>query len=306
MRVIRGFENLPSFSKQSVVTLGNFDGVHEGHRSILNLVTRKAKESGLISIVLTFSPHPEKILGKKRVKLIQTLDQRLAEIRKFGLDVALVIPFDKEFSGLTAREFVRKILINLLKARVVVVGENFRFGRNRVGNSRLLYQLSSEYDFQVISLPSVTKEGYSVSSSLIRNLLQEGQIEQANLLLARFYEISGEVFRGQSRGKSIGFPTANVRTPNEIVPRGVFITVVVIDGKTWQSLTNIGRRPTFRQKDIIIESYILDFNENLYGKKITIQFVKKIREEMKFTTPEELTDQIQKDIETAKNYFRKI
>ncbi len=152
----------------------------------------------------------------------------------------------------------------------------------------------------------MTKEGYSVSSSLIRNLLQEGQIEQANLLLARFYEISGEVFRGQSRGKSIGFPTANVRTPNEIVPRGVFITVVVIDGKTWQSLTNIGRRPTFRQKDIIIESYILDFNENLYGKKITIQFVKKIREEMKFTTPEELTDQIQKDIETAKNYFRKI
>jgi len=304
MKIIRGFENLPAFSIQTVVALGNFDGVHTGHRSILNLVTGKARESGLISIVLTFSPHPEKVLGKKRVRLIQTLDQRLEEIRKFDLDVALVIPFDKEFSGLAAREFVQKILINLLRARIIVVGKNFRFGRDRVGGIRLLRQLASRYDIRVFSLPSVTKEGYTVSSSLIRTLLLQGKIEQADLLLGRSYQISGEVIRGQSRGKRIGFPTANIRTLNEIVPRGVFITKVDIDGKTWRALTNIGRRPTFEQKDMVIESFVFDFDKNLYGKNLTIQFIKKIREEMKFTTPKDLSDQIRKDIETAKNYFQ--
>lgn len=303
MKIIRGFERLPVFPKQTIVALGNFDGVHEGHRAILNFVIDKAKGTSLISMLLTFSPHPETILGKKRVRLIQTLDQRLEEIRKFGLDSALIIPFDKAFSRLTAREFIQKILINLLKAKIVVVGENFRFGHDRGGDSRLLRQLASRYDLRVFSLPSVIKDGSTVSSSLIRSHLQEGQIEKANVLLGRPYEISGEVIRGQDRGKSIGFPTANIRTPNEILPRGVFVTRVNINAKTWPSVTNIGQRPTFGQKDIIIESYILGFNRDLYGKDITIQFLQKIREEIKFTSAQNLSDQIQKDIETAKSFF---
>ncbi len=305
MRIINGFKSLPSFPEQTIIALGNFDGVHEGHRAILDFVIKKAKGSNLTSVLLTFSPHPETILGKKRVQLIQTIDQRLEEIRKFNLDVVLIIPFDKTFSRLTAQEFIQKILINLLKAKIVVVGRNFRFGHNRKGDSRLLNRLASRYDFQVFSLPSVTKDGSTVSSSLIRSLLQEGQVKKANVLLGRPYEISGEVIRGQARGKSIGYPTANIQTANEILPRGVFVTKVGIDAKMWPSVTNIGQRPTFGHQKIIIESYILGFDRDLYGKNITIQFLQKIREEKKFTSPQDLSDQIRKDIETASRYFQR-
>jgi riboflavin kinase/FMN adenylyltransferase len=233
------------------------------------------------------------------------MDQRLEEIRKFNLDMVLIVPFDKTFSKLTAQEFIQKILINLLKAKIVVVGENFRFGHERQGDSRLLDQLASRYDIHVFSLPSVTKDGSTVSSSLIRSLLQEGQVKKANILLGRPYEISGEVIRGQARGKSIGFPTANIRTPNEILPRGVFVTRAGIDAKTWPSVTNIGQRPTFGHNQIIIESYLLGFNRDLYGKNITIQFLQKIREEKKFISPQDLSDQIRKDIETATRYFQR-
>jgi len=306
MKVFRGIETLPALEKQTIVALGNFDGVHEGHRAILTFVTDKAKEKGLIPILLTFSPHPERVLGHKRVKLIQTLDQRLEEIGKFDLDAALIIPFDRKFSRLTAQEFIQEILVSILKTRIVVVGENFRFGRDRRGDSRLLHQLASRHDFRVFTLPSVTKDGSAVSSSLIRSLLQEGQIEKANLLLGRPYEISGEVIRGQARGKSIGFPTANLRTTNEIIPRGVFITRVRIDADLWPALTNVGQRPTFGQEGVIIESYLFEFRRDLYGETVVIQFLRKIREERKFTSTDDLSDQIRKDIETAKHYFQKV
>lgn len=303
MKIIHGVKNLPVFPKQTIVALGNFDGVHEGHRAVLRFVIKKAEELDLSSILLTFSPHPEVILGRKKVQLIQTLEQRIAEIRKFNLEAALIIPFDKTFSRLTAKEFIQKYLINLLKAKIVVVGENFRFGHDRRGDSRLLEEMASRYDVNVFSLPSVTKGGSTVSSSLIRSLLREGQIEKANTLLGRPYKISGEVIRGKTRGKSIGFPTANIRTSNEILPRGVFVTRVSINRKTWPSVTNIGQRPTFGHKQLIIESYILDFDGDLYGKSITVQFLHKIREEKKFTSSQSLSAQIRKDIETASHYF---
>lgn len=304
MKVIYGFKDLPSFSQQTIVALGNFDGVHLGHQRILKFITRKAAQLDLLSIVLTLSPHPENILGKKKIKMIQTLEQRLEEIERFGVNAALVAPFDKKFSSLTPRDFIQKIVVNLLRAKAVVVGGEFRFGKNRRGDIALFRRIASRFDMNFFSLPSVTIDGKKISSSLIRRYLQEGQIKKAIAFLGRPYAIDGRVIKGKSRGKVIGFPTANIQTENEITPPGVFITRVRVGSRDLPSLTNIGRCPTFEQQEINIESYIINFNKNLYGNKIRIHFLDKIRDEMKFATSQDLSRQIQKDIETAKAYFR--
>lgn len=304
MKIICGFENLPSISKNTITAIGNFDGIHLGHKKILEFLSKNADELGLFSMVLTFSPHPEKILGEKRKKMIQTLDQRLEEIKKFGIQAVLVISFDKKFSNFSGQEFIQKILVNLLRAKVLVVGKNFRFGKNREGDTSLLRRLASRFNLQVFSLPSVSKGGMIVSSSLIRKFLQDGEIEKANFLLGRTYGIEGEVIKGKSRGKILGFPTANIQTRNEIVPPGVFITNVEIGSKKIASLTNIGHCPTFGQQETNIESYIINFSKNLYGKKLRIYFIKKLREEIKFDTSEKLSQQIKKDLDTATKYFK--
>lgn len=306
MQVIYGFEKFPSFSRDSILAIGNFDGIHLGHKKILQLLKEKATKHALPSLILTFSPHPEKILAEKIVKMIQTLDQRMREIEKFGIDNVLVVPFDEKFSSLSGRDFIQKIVVNTLKAKEVIVGENFRFGRNREGDISLLQQQASRFNFRVYSIPPVVKDGMVVSSSLIRSSLQDGNIEIANDLLGRVYEIEGSVVKGKSRGKALGFPTANIATENEIIPPGVFITTSWIDSKSFPSLTNVGNRPTFNQKETIIESFIINLNKNLYGKSIRVNFIKKIRDEMKFKTPDDLSQQIKKDLEKAKDYFSKV
>ncbi len=304
MEVIRGFESFSPTFLSSAVAIGNFDGVHAGHQKILESLGKKAKELSLFSLVLTFSPHPEKILGKKTTKMIQTLEQRVREIRKFDIDSLLIVPFDQKFSSLSAREFIQEIVVTTLKAKSVVVGENFRFGKNREGDIPLLRKLASELSFQVQSIPAIKKKGMIASSSIIRSLLQKGQVEKANLLLGRNYEIEGEVVKGKSRGKPLGFPTANIVTENEIVPPGIFVTTASIESETFPSLTNVGYCPTFNQKETNIESYIIDFDRDLYGKTIRIAFIRKIRDEIKFKTEEELKAQIKKDLKIAKSYFK--
>jgi riboflavin kinase/FMN adenylyltransferase len=303
MEVIKGFKKFEYFPGGSILAIGNFDGIHLGHQKILQLLEEKAKKYALPSIVLTFSPHPEKILGTKIVKMIQTLDQRVREIEKFGIEAVLVVPFDEKFSSLSGQDFIKKIVVNTLKAKEVIVGENFRFGKNREGDVSLLRQSASRFNFQVHSIPSVVKDGMAVSSSLIRSSLQEGKIEIANDLLGRSYEIEGSVIKGKSRGKALGFPTANIETENEIIPPGVFISTAWIDSKSFPSLTNVGNRPTFDQNETIIESFIINLNKYLYGEKIRVNFIKKIRDEMKFKTPDGLAQQIKKDLEKAKDYF---
>ncbi len=306
MEVVKGFEKYQSFPSDSILAIGNFDGIHLGHQKILQLLEEKAKKYALPSLVLTFSPHPEKILGGKIVKMIQTLDQRVREIEKFGIEVLLVVPFDKKFSSLSGQDFIQKIMINTLKAREVIVGENFRFGKNREGDISLLRQSAARYNFRVHSIPPVVKDNLIVSSSLIRSSLQEGKIEIANNLLGRLYEIEGSVIKGKSRGKALGFPTANIETENEIIPPGVFISTALIDSKKFPSLTNVGNRPTFPHEETIIESFIMNLNKNLYGEKIRVNFIKKIRDEIKFKTPDDLSHQIKKDLEKAKDYFSKV
>ncbi len=304
MELFHGFDQFSSYSRPSAVAIGNFDGIHLGHQKILKFLDEKAKEHGLLSLVLTFSPHPEKVLGENRISTIQTLDQRIREIGRFNIQAVLVIPFDKKFSSLSGRDFIQKIISETLKAEVVIVGENFRFGKNREGDTSLLRRLSSQFHFQVHSIPSVILNGETVSSSLVRQFLQEGRVEKVRALLGRNYEIEGTVIKGHSRGKSLGFPTANIRTENEIIPQGVFITQTRIGSQTFPSMTNVGSQPTFKQKGMHIESYIIDFEKELYGEPIALGFLKKIRDEIKFRASAELIRQLEKDLAATKDFFK--
>ena len=304
MEVIEGLETLSSLSKNTIITIGNFDGLHLGHKKILQFLVQEAEKYDLFSLVLTFSPHPDIILGKGKVKMIQTLDQRLKAIEKFGIQAVLITPFNREFFNLSSDDFIQKILVNTLKTEEVVIGENFQFGKNREGNINTLRTLGSRLGFRVHEIPKVIKGGKTVSSSLIRSLLLEGKIEEANLLLGRYYEIEGKVIKGKDRGKILGFPTANIKTENEIIPLGVYISLVTINSNSYPSITNAGLRPTFGQEDMQIESYIIDFNQKLYGQEMVVKFIKKIREEIKFKSPQELSLQINKDLGQAKAYFK--
>lgn len=303
MQIINGLKNLPSFPKNAIVAMGNFDGIHLGHQKILNFLSQKAKNFNFIPVALTFFPHPEKILGNGRIKMIQTLNQRLEEIAKFNIQVALVLPFDKEFAKLSSENFIKKILVDTLQAEAIVVGEDFRFGKNREGGLATLCSLAPEFKFQVYSISSVSKGGITISSSLIRNLLQKGDMEKARVLLGKPYEIEGKVVKGKSRGKGIGFPTANIITKNEIIPPGVFITTAEVNTQMYPSLTNIGICPTFRQKETNIESFLINFHADLYGETIRIHFLKKIRDEIQFDSPAKLSNQIHNDLEQAKAFF---
>lgn len=303
MQIIKNIHDFSSFAKNTSVAIGNFDGVHLGHQKILRALTDEAKKKDLLPIVLTFSPHPKKVVGKGPIHMLQTLDQRLREIGRFPIHAALLLNFDRKLANRTAQDFIENIVLKPLKAQEIIVGENFCFGKNREGCIDTLFKLAQNFNFIVHSIPPVSMDGEVVSSSNIRKLLWKGKIEKATALLGRFYEIGGEVVKGKSRGKTLGFPTANIQTSNEITPKGVFLSEVTFEGKKYPSITNIGVRPTFNLKDINIETYIMNFDADLYGKKIRICFLKKVRDEISFDSPEALALQIQKDIHTAQAFF---
>lgn len=304
MKIIKGLEELPEFPKKTAVAIGNFDGVHLGHKQILETLVNEANNNDLISVVLTFSPHPKKVVGKDPIDMIQSLDQRLESLSHFQVQATIILLFDRHLANHTAQEFIQKLVLKPLKAEEIIVGENFCFGKDRQGCSETLHTLAKTNRFQVHIVPPVTIEETTVSSSLIRNLLSEGQVERANVFLGRAYEIEGIVIQGKSRGKQMGFPTANIQSENEIIPEGVFLSNTVIDGTAYASLTNVGKCPTFDQEGKNVESYILNFDKEIYGQKISIRFIKKIREEQRFSSPQELANQIQKDMALAVDYFQ--
>ena len=305
MQKIKSLNDIPSPPDNCAVAIGNFDGVHLGHRKILKVLTQEAKKSNLFPLLLTFHPHPAKILTKRNIELLQTIEQRLDEIKKSGVQMTVVLSFDHQLSQISAEEFIRTIIVQKLKAKKVIVGDNFRFGKGRAGDVAKLHEWASYYGFSVHSIAPVTIQGSVVSSSLIRKLLHQGDIEKANRLLGRPYEIEGTVVRGKSRGKRLGFPTANVHSSNDIAPPGVFITKVGIGSRTYPSITHVGSKPTFNEKDIMIESYIIDYNNSLYKKNLRVYFLKKIREERKFESAEELSRQIKNDLEKTLSFFQK-
>ncbi len=271
----------------------------------MRALVERAHVGGLCSLVLTFSPHPEKVLGQQRVAMIQTLGQRLAGLRKLGVQAVLVAPFGQAFSRLSSREFFQDILISLLGAKEVIVGENFRFGLKRQGNIKAMRRLGREHGVIVHSFPQVKTKGRTVSSSLIRSFLFEGKVQEANALLGYPYEIEGKVIKGSSRGASLGLPTANIHTANEITPEGVFITAATLSRQTYPSVTNIGFRPTFGRDTFQVETFIFGFKRRIYGRRIRLGLLKKIRDEKKFSSPNALVRQVSKDVAVAQDFFKK-
>jgi riboflavin kinase/FMN adenylyltransferase len=305
MQGIKSLKDIPTPPDYCAVAIGNFDGVHLGHRKIILTLLQEAKKDNLYPLLVTFHPHPAKILGERKIELLQTIEQRLDEVKKLGIQMTVVLSFDSSFALTSAEEFIRTIILQKLRAKKVIVGENFQFGKNREGDVSQLRVLGVRYGFSVLSVPPVSIEGSVVSSSLIRRLLHSGEIDKVNTLLGRPYEIEGTVVRGKSRGRRLGFPTANIHSTNDIAPPGVFVSEVGIGSKTFQAVTHVGSKPTFGEKDVMIESYIIDYNTSLYKKKLRVLFLKKIREEMKFDTPEDLSLQIKKDLEKTLAFFRK-
>ena len=305
MKIFHGIENA-NIMRPTVLTLGVFDGLHLGHQRIMRHVVERAKVTGAHATAITFDPHPRAVLHPESAPpLLQTLDQRLANFELLGIEQAIVVKFDREFASQPAEDFLSDIIRDRLHAKEVYLGKGFAFGKDRAGNIELLRKKSEELGFVAYEVDEVQIRGARISSSAIRKLLAEGRINLARRMLGRPYGVEGVIIRGDRRGHTIGFPTANLKPHNRVIPRfGVYATATLIDGIWRKSITNIGVRPTFESDaDPSIESYIFDFDGDLYGNVLRVRFLHRIRDERKFKGINELKAQIEKDSTRARNYF---
>jgi riboflavin kinase/FMN adenylyltransferase len=302
LQIIRNFGNIPSNAQNSVLTIGNFDGLHLGHQEILANVRKIAASENLKSALLTFEPHPLKIILPNKVfdKRLFSLAQKLSFLRSNKqVDMVFLANFNQELANLSAEDFVEKILVGKLKIKHLIVGYDFIFGKDRKGDASLLQKLAGVYNFSFHQIAAKNNLGNEIySSTAIRKLIKSGDIKAANLMLGREYEISGDVICGKKLARSLGFPTANfLPKANLIKPKfGVYKINAVIDGKSHSGILNFGIKPTFKGTIPLYEAHIFDFNEDIYGKKITVQLQDFIREEIKFNSVEKLKEQIQKDL----------
>jgi riboflavin kinase/FMN adenylyltransferase len=306
VKIYHGFSEWVSEPKiRTVATLGNFDGVHRGHQAILQRLVEKANENKMPSVVITFDPVPKKVLSPDTAPpLIQTLDQRLDAFADLGIDSTIVVVFNHDFARKSPEEFVREYLVKLLRVSSFVVGQNFAFGHKKSGDIALLRRMGQENDFEVESVPEIRTDGTRISSTLIRQDIQQGRMEQAQNFLGRPFSLRGIVVKGEQLGGKIGIPTANLKVSNELVPGGgVYAAQALIGHKTYPSAVNVGFRPTVGGKNLTIEAHLIDFSGDLYGQEMELQFLKRIREEKRFSGIDELRNQILEDIETTRNYF---
>jgi len=290
---------------ENAVALGNFDGIHIGHQKLLESNIKEAKIRNLNSAVLIFRNHTKELLGKKngsKIQLLTSFDQKISILRNFGLDALYVIDFDESLMKLSPNDFIDNILVKKLNAKLITIGFNYRFGYKASGDIEFLKNMSLEKGYEVNIIPPVYIGEEIVSSTAIRQLIRSGDVKKAATFLGRNYSIIGTVVKGSNRGRHLGFPTANIGLKdNYIIPKaGVYVTNTLINGQKYISLTDIGYNPTFNEKDLKIETYILDFNGDLYGKTLEIQFIEYIRDDIKFNTAEELIHQIQEDIKYIK------
>ena len=305
MKIFHGLENA-NILRPTVLTLGVFDGLHLGHQRIMQTVAERAKDVDAVATAITFDPHPRAVLHPESAPpLLQTLDQRLANFEVLGIEQAIVIAFDREFAAQPAEDFLTNVIHDRLHAKEVYLGKGFAFGKNRGGNIDLLRQMSKKLGFFADEVDEVTLRGKRISSSKIRGLLAEGRINLARRMLGRPYGVEGVIIRGNRRGHTIGFPTANLHPHNRVIPKfGVYATATLIDGKWRRSITNIGVRPTFENTaEPSIETYLFDFDGDLYGDVLRVRFLHRIRDERKFSGIDELKAQIERDTQRALNYF---
>jgi riboflavin kinase / FMN adenylyltransferase len=314
MQIIRSIEEV-QYEKNSVITVGTFDGIHLAHQKIINEVVSQAKRHNSRSVIVTFDPHPREIVASTggKIKLLTTLEERQDLCDKLGIDIFIVLRFDKGFSQLGYQEFYRRYLVGSIGVRIVIEGYNHHWGKNREGNIESLAKIGKEFNFEVISIGSVMTDGVPVNSSIIRDQLNNGDVENAGKFLGRPYKLQGKVIYGDKRGKSLGFPTANVKpdSPDKLVPmKGIYFVKVAVDNIIYFGMASIGIRPTFETGgNLTIEVNILDFNMDIYGKTIDLYFLNRLRDELKFDSAEKLVLQMEKDreksIELRKEYLRK-
>lgn len=305
MQIFHGTENA-NIQGPTVLTLGVFDGLHLGHQAIMQTVVTRADNCQAIPTAITFDPHPRAVLHPDNAPpLLQTLDQRLASFEILGIKQAIVIRFDKSFAAQDAEEYLREILFRRLDAKEIYLGHGFAFGKKRQGNIELLRAVSKELGFVADEVGEVKLRGTRISSSRIRALLKEGKINLARRMLGRPYGIEGAIIKGDQRGRTIGFPTANLKPQNRVVPKfGVYATATLIDGVWRKGVTNIGVRPTFEEdSEPSVETFIFDFEGDLYGRVLRKRFLHRIRDEKKFSGIDELKTQIAADVAEAKKYF---
>jgi riboflavin kinase/FMN adenylyltransferase len=305
MRLFHGTDNA-KIARPTVVTLGVFDGLHLGHQLIMQTVVERARTIGAVPTVITFEPHPRALLHPESAPpLLQTFDQKIEALGALGIEQTIVIHFDENFAQIRAEDFLRDVIADRLHAREVYLGCGFAFGHGREGNIDLLRTVSQSLGFFADEVTELRLRGRRVSSSRIRELLQQGRVGIARRMLGRPYGVEGRVVRGAERGLKLGFPTANLHPQNRVIPRnGVYVTATLIDGQWRRSVTNIGTRPTFgASNESSVEAFVMNWSGDLYGDVVRVRFLYRLRAEKKFSSIDELKSQIKSDVARAEHYF---
>ena len=307
MDIIIGIENIRRKFRNPVLTLGNFDGVHLGHQRIFEDLREEARKIDGEAVVFTFDPHPLQILDPPKCPpAITPFKKKLMLLQKLGIDVVIVAAFDLDLANLTPEAFVKGVLVDKIGARKILVGFNYFFGKNRRGNVERLKRLGQKYGFEVKVVDAMTVNDIPVSSSKIREFIQNGKMPEAAQLLGRNYLLIGKVIWGADRGKKLGFPTANLEVLNGLYPKtGVYAVEVIMGDKTYPGVADVGYNPTFGENPLSVEVHILDFSRDIYGEEIQLIFHERIRDEKAFENPESLAQQIRKDIDAAKKILPK-
>jgi riboflavin kinase/FMN adenylyltransferase len=307
MRLFHGTDNA-KIARPTVLTLGVFDGLHLGHQLIMRTVVERAKAIEAVPTVITFDPHPRALLHPESAPpLLQTFDQKIEALGVLGIEQTIVIRFDRAFSQVRAEEFLRTVIADRLHAKEVYLGCGFAFGHNREGNIELLRAVSRSLGFLADEVPELRLRSRRVSSSRIRELLQQGRVNLVRRMLGRPYGVEGMVVRGAERGAGLGFPTANLHPQNRVIPRtGVYVTATLIDDQWRRSVTNIGTQPTFdSDNESSVETFVMNWSGDLYGDVLRVRFLHRLRDEKKFSSVDELKSQIERDVKRAHRYFER-
>lgn len=308
MRLFHGTDNA-DIARPTVLTLGVFDGLHLGHQLIMQTVVERARAVGAVPTVITFEPHPREVLHPESAPpLLQTFDQKIEALGVLRIEQTIVIHFDKQFAQIRAQDFLRDAVVERLHAKEVYLGCGFAFGHGREGNIDLLRSVSQSLNFFADEVPEVRLRGRRVSSSRIRELLQQGRVNLARRMLGRPYGVEGRVVRGAERGVTLGFPTANLHPQNRVIPcNGVYVTATLIEGQWRRSVTNIGTRPTFESGGATsVETFVMNYSGDLYGDVVRVRFLHRLRDERKFGSVDELKSQIARDVARAQDYFEHV
>ena len=308
MQVILNLDKQHSLGKPIAMALGTFDGLHIGHQMLVWQLKLLQRSTGCSTLVYTFLNNPmERLQPEKAPSRIMNGLERISKLNRFAIDFLVLNPFDRDLASMEPEKFIEDMLIKKYNVKYIVVGYDFRFGLSGSGNTTLLEKLSLEYGYELIVVPPLALGDQVISSSLIRKLIQDGDMERVSMYLGSHYSIKGKIVHGFGRGKKLGFPTANLQFDRrKVIPKyGIYLTKVDINGVDHWGMTNVGINPTFNEEGLFIETHLLDYHHDLYGAKLKIEFLKRIRDEIKFTNIEELKEQIAKDIQWAKNYVYK-